>query len=150
MKTKKPLHEKIILFILYLIGSPFIIGGLLLFIIIYLVIFVFEILLYIRSNYYKDIKEKYYSLITFSKSYRLYNKLRKNTEKVINNNITTFQNDERSINLLLNKQLNINEDLLNSLLINNKNNYFVLNIKNINKDELRDLSEKYSLITFKE
>jgi len=149
-KTKKPVHEKIILLILYLIGSPFIIGGLLLFIIIYLVIFMFEIPFYITSNYYKDIRERYYTFIIFSKSYRTYNKLRKGTTKTINKNLLAFQNDEIIITLLLEKDIIINQELLDNINVNDKINHFVINIKNISKEDLKILKSNYSLITFKD
>lgn len=149
-KTNRSLHEKIILLILYLIGSPFIIGGLLLFIVVYLIVFIFEILFYITSKYYKEVKEKYYTLITFSKSYQKYNKLRKNTKLSTNNNFPSFENAEYSITLLLEKSLTINKELLDKLSINNKTNYFVVNTKNISKDELNKLNANYKLITFKD
>lgn len=149
-KTNRSLHEKIILLILYLIGSPFIIGGLLLFIVVYLIVFIFEILFYITSKYYKEVKEKYYTFITFSKSYQKYNKLRKNTKLSTNNNFPSFENAEYSITLLLEKSLTINKELLDKLSINNKTNYFVVNTKNISKDELNKLNANYKLITFKD
>ncbi|MDY0277694.1 MAG: hypothetical protein RBQ97_06385, partial [Acholeplasma sp.] len=51
-----------------------------LFIIIYMIIYPFEAPFYYKSRYYKDLKEKYYLLITRKASYKRYNTLTNNED----------------------------------------------------------------------
>lgn len=83
MINKKSFFGKIVLLLLFLIGSPFILGFFLFFIVLYIVISPFERIVYKRSYYYKDLDEKYYLFVSFHKSFKKYNDLRKGIENEI-------------------------------------------------------------------
>lgn len=88
---KKPLHEKILILILLIIASPFVLGIFAIFIIIYIIVYPIEaLLIYYHSNYYKDLKEKYYLFITFNKGYKTYNKIIKSNEYIMSNSSDKF------------------------------------------------------------
>lgn len=76
MKPRK-LYELILIILLLIIASPFIIGFVLIFVVLYIIIFPFEGIIYFKSNYYKDLNEKYYLFITRSNSFKRYRKIKK-------------------------------------------------------------------------
>ena len=134
--SKRNLREKITLLILFLISFPFVLVGALLFIIIYILIAPTEILFYKRSYYYKDLKEKYYLLITFNKNYKKYNKIIKSNSKTIN---LIYIKNESDLSQLNNKMI---KDLNNYIVINKK--YYDKSVELIPKSKLKDC--KNSLI----
>lgn len=149
-KSNKTLFEKILIIIMLLIVSPFILSGLAFFLIVYIIIFIFESPFYFNSKYYKEIKEKYYSFITFSKSFNTYQKYRKITTLTIMNNYEALVNDETIVYLI--KENCITNDKLidfNSLIITNKSCYFLINIKNLSREDYEQI-KNYNLITYKD
>lgn len=143
----RPIHEKIILALLMIIGSPFIIGGLVLFLLIYLLVSLIEYPFYYFSKYNKEVNEKYYLLITFSHSYRIYNKLRKNLKETLVSSYLAFENNDKIL-IVVKELSSINE--LEKLIHNKKQTYFIINIKKMEKAQLGEIETKYNLITYKD
>ena len=94
---KRNIFEKILLLILFLLALPFVLALFAIFIVIYIIIFLFEILFYRKSFYYKDLKEKYFTLITRTNNYQRYNKMIKNSH--VKNNIRYSNEDVAMIYL---------------------------------------------------
>lgn len=133
--SKRNLREKITLLILFLISLPFVLVGALLFIIIYLLIAPTEILFYKRSYYYKDLKEKYYLLITFNKNYKKYNKIIKSNSKTINL-------------IYIKKESDLSQ--LNNKMIKYLNNYIVINKKYYDKSVISKTIKKEDIIIYED
>lgn len=94
MKNKKSIFEYIILTILFILALPFVLAIYTVFFIIYIIIFPFENPKYKKSNYYKDLKESYYLLITRKKHFKLYNEITKEKELVLLNETNLYCNTE--------------------------------------------------------
>lgn len=135
------------LLILMVIGSPFIIGGLLLFILIYLIIFPFEYPCYYYSKYGKEVKEKYYIFITFSKSYKKYQNLRKGMNKVMIEGNLSFKDNSKTLIIIKNFK---DKDQLEMLSKSNQNIYYIINVKNLEKALLSEIESKYNIISYKD
>ncbi|VEU80619.1 hypothetical protein [Haploplasma axanthum] len=120
------------LLILFLLASPFIIAIFTVFFVVYLIVCPVEILIYKRSNYYKDLQEKYYLFITRNNNYLLYNKLRKEaipTKITINNE--TYESYKSKDMFLIFVEYKV-EFSINNLLVNSNNNNSILRFDNLN------------------
>lgn len=89
--SKRSIIEQLIIFTLYVLALPFILTFLVLYIVFYLLVYPFEKTIYIKSSYYKNLKEKYYVLITTTKSYKKYNEIVKMTR--FNEQSKRYEND---------------------------------------------------------
>lgn len=81
MKNKR-LYEKVLIIILIIIALPFTLGFLSIFLVAYILIAPIEYQVYKRSRYYEILNEKYYLLITISKSYKRFRLVMKNSKDI--------------------------------------------------------------------
>lgn len=112
MKNRKSIFEYVLLTILFILALPFVLAIYTVFFIIYIIIFPFENPKYKKSNYYKDLKESYYLLITKKKHFKLYNEITKEKELVLLNETKLYCNTEF---VLIEVNENITYDYINNI-----------------------------------
>lgn len=147
----KKIQEKITIVILYILALPFLIGFLLLFFLGYVLIFPFEIIPYRNSFYFKELKEKYYLLISITKSYKTFNKFYKAGTKL---KLAEFdlvklgdkyliKYDESFIKIDLSGTLTITNDILKPL-----NLLIVLRKDLLSKEQLKNLKTNENILLY--
>lgn len=141
MKNKR-LYEKVLIIILIIIALPFTLGFLAIFLVAYILIAPIEYQVYKRSKYYEILNEKYYLLITISKSYKRFRLVIINSKDIKLIDDYLIEVNSNTVLVLVDSSL-ITSNYDFKVLLPSNNNYnnitYLVNKSNLDKSIIKEL-----------
>lgn len=141
MKNKR-LYEKVLIIILVIIALPFTLGFLAIFLVAYILIAPIEYQVYKRSKYYEILNEKYYLLITISKSYKRFRLVIINSKDIKLIDDYLIEVNSNTVLVLVDSSL-ITSNYDFKVLLPSNNNYnnitYLVNKSNLDKSIIKEL-----------